>query len=185
MQWQKVLALAVLAIGLSACAAYPPEHYGFNAEPSYTLDSGDEIRVVVFEAETLPQTFKVSASGHISLPVVGAIDVRGKTTRQVERVIAGRLRGHFINAPQVSVQVVAYRPFYVLGQAKHVGQYPFTPGLTVESAVAMAGGYTGRAHLAEARLVRPGPDGSTIVSYVPGGHPIRPGDTIYVPERRF
>ena len=93
------------------------------------------------------------------------------------------MRGHFIGAPQVSVQVARYRPFFVLGQVKSAGQYPFVPGLTVETAVAIAGGYTQRANLAEARLLRPGPDGSTIVSYVPGGYPIRPGDKIIVPER--
>jgi polysaccharide biosynthesis/export protein len=185
MQWQTALVAAVLAIGLSACTVYPPEHYGFSAEPSYTLDTGDEVRVVVFEAETLPQVFKVSASGHISLPVAGTIDVRGRTTQQVERAIVGRLRGNFIAAPQVSVQVIAYRPFFVLGAVKKADQYPFVPGLTVEAAVAIAGGYTERAYLAEARLVRPGPDGSTIVAYVPGGYPIRPGDKIFVPERWF
>jgi polysaccharide export outer membrane protein len=183
MQWQIVLAVAVLAIGLSACAAYPPERYGFDAGPPYTLDTGDDVRVVVFEADTLPQSFTVSASGHISVPVAGTLDVRGKTTQQVERAIAGRLRGHFIGAPQVSVQVARYRPFFVLGQVKSAGQYPFVPGLTVETAVAIAGGYTQRANLAEARLMRPGPDGSTVVSYVPGGYPIRPGDKIIVPER--
>jgi polysaccharide export outer membrane protein len=185
MQWQTVLAVAVLAIGLSACAVYPPEHYGFNAEPSYTLDTGDEVRVVVFEADTLPQFFKVSASGHISVPVAGAVDVRGRTTQQVESAIAGRLRGHFIANPKVSVQVMVYRPFFVLGAVKKADRYPFVPGLTVEAAVAIAGGYTQRAYLAEARLVRPGPDGSTVVSYVPGGYPIRPGDKIFVPERWF
>lgn len=128
MQWQIVLAVAVLAIGLSACAAYPPERYGFDAEPPYTLDTGDDVRVVVFEADTLPQSFTVSASGHISVPVAGTSDVRGKTTQQVERAIAGRLRGHFITVPQVSVQVARYRPFFVLGQVKSAGQYPSSPG---------------------------------------------------------
>jgi polysaccharide export outer membrane protein len=183
MQWQNAFAVAVLAIELSACAAYPPERYGFNPEPFYTLDAGDEVRVVVFEADTLEQYFKVSASGHISTPVAGVVDVRGKTPQQVERAIVGRLRGNFIAAPQVSVQVVRYRPFFVQGAVKNAGQFPFIPGLTVEAAVAIAGGYSRRANLAEARLVRPGPDGSTVVSYVPGGYPIRPGDKIFVPER--
>src|SRR5207244_3170515 len=114
-------------VGRVGCIAYPPEPYGFGGEPHYTLDSGDEVRVVVFEAETLPQIFIVSASGHISLPVGGVIDVRGRTTQEVERAIVARLRGHFITAPQVSVQVVAYRPFFVLGEVKRKGQYLFTP----------------------------------------------------------
>ena len=183
MQWRKVLAAALLATGLTACAVYPPENYAVDNKQAYTLDTGDEVRVVVFEADNLPQSFKVSASGHISVPVAGTIDVRGKTVHQVERAIAGRLKGHFISAPQVAVQVVAYRSFFVVGEVKHAGQFNFIPGLTVESAVAMAGGYTTRAYLAEARLLRQGPDGSTIVAYVPGGYRLRPGDKLYVPER--
>lgn len=185
MQWRKVLAAAVLAIGLSACAVYPPEQYGFEAERSYRLGAGDELRVVVFEADNLPQTHKVSASGQISLPVAGTIDVRNKTTQQLEHVIVERLRVHFITAPQVSVQVVAYRPIFVQGEVKRAGQFAFAPGLTVEAAVAIAGGYTERAYRAEARLLRQGPDGSTIIAYVPGGYPVGPGDRIYVSERRF
>ena len=137
--------------------------------------SGDEVRVVVFEAESLPRTFIVSASGHISVPVAGVIDVRGRTSQEVERAIAGRLRGHYITTPMVSVQVVAYRPFFIQGEVNRGGRYPFTPGLTVEFAVAIAGGYTERSYIAQARIVRPGPDGSTAVTYVPAGHPIRPG----------
>ena len=105
--------------------------------------------------------------------------------QQLESAIAARLRGRFIKEPKVAVQIVAYRPFYVLGEVRNAGQYAFINGLTVEAAVAVAGGYTERAYLAEARVVRPGPQGSSVVSYVPGGYPVRPGDTIYVPERWF
>jgi len=185
MQWRQVLVAGVLAVGLAGCITYPPEHYGFGGEPPYTLDSGDEVRIIVFEAESLPRTFIVSASGHISVPVAGIISVRGRTSQEVERAIAGRLRGHYITTPMVSVQVVAYRPFFIQGEVNRGGRYPFTPGLTVESAVAIAGGYTERSYVAQARIVRPGPGGSTTVTYVPAGHPIRPGDTVFIPERWF
>jgi polysaccharide biosynthesis/export protein len=176
---------AIVAVALAACTRYPPELYGFDAEPTYTLDAGDEVRVVVYEVDNLPQTYRVDASGHISIPMAGVIDVRGRTVEQVERAIAGRIRDRFVKDPKVAVQVAAYRPFYVLGEVKSAGQYAFANGLTVESAIAVAGGYTERAYLSEAKVVRNGPDGAKIVSYVPGGYPIRPGDTIFVPERWF
>ena len=185
MRWRCVLGMAVLAAALLGCTRYPPEIYGFDFDKTYALDSGDEIRVVVYEADNLPQTYKVDASGHISIPVTGAVVARGKTVQQLERAIADRLRDRFIKDPRVSVQVVQYRPFFVLGEVKLAGQYAYVAGLTVESAVAIAGGYTERAKLSEARVVRPTPGGATTVTYVPGGYPIRPGDTIFVPERWF
>src|SRR5207244_4108211 len=130
----------------------------------------------------LPQSYKVDASGHFSMPVAGVITARGKTVDQLERVIAARLKDRFIKDPKVAVQIVTYRPVFVLGEVRNAGQFAFVNGLTVESAVAIAGGYTERAYLSEARVVRAGADGARIVSYVPGGFPVRPGDTIYVPE---
>jgi polysaccharide biosynthesis/export protein len=185
MQWRKIMVLAAFSVALAACTRYPPEIYGFDFDHQYVLDAGDEVRVVIYEVDNLPQTFKVDASGHISLPMAGLVAARGKTVQQLQSAIAGRLRGRFIKDPKVAVQIVTYRPFYVLGEVKNAGQYAYINGLTVEAAVAVAGGYTDRAYLAEARVVRPGPEGSRIVSYVPGGYPVRPGDTIYVPERWF
>jgi len=124
-------------------------------------------------------------SRHQFWETLRAFTARGKTVQQLESTIAARLRGRFIKEPKVAVQIVAYRPFYVLGEVRNAGQYAFINGLTVEAAVAVAGGYTERAYLAEARVVRPGPQGSSVVTYVPGGYPVRPGDTIYVPERWF
>jgi polysaccharide export outer membrane protein len=182
---RNALFLALVAGALAGCTRYPPELYGFDFDNAYALDSGDEIRVVIFEVDNLPQTYKVDASGHISIPMAGVIPVRGRTVEQVERAVASRVKDRFVKEPKVAVQVAIYRPFYVLGEVKNAGQYSFAAGMTVESAVAVAGGYTERAYLSEARVVRQGPDGARIVSYVPGGYPVRPGDTIYVPERWF
>ena len=111
----------------------------------------------------------------------------GLSPKLVEEIFAivARIKDRYVKEPKVAVQVALYRPFYVLGEVKNAGQYSYANGLTVESAVAVAGGYTERALLSEARVVRNGPDGAKIVTYVPGGYPIRPGDTIYVPERWF
>lgn len=180
-----VVLLVAVALGLAGCTRYPPEVYGFEFENAYTLDAGDEVRVVVYEVDNVPQTYKVDATGSISMPIAGTVNVRGKTAQQVEKAVAARVRDRYVKEPKVAVEVVVYRPFYVLGEVKNAGQFAFANGMTVESAVAVAGGYTERAYLAEARVVRPGPGGSRVVSYVPGGYPVRPGDTIYVPERWF
>jgi polysaccharide export outer membrane protein len=185
MVWRKMAVLAAFLVALAACTRYPPEIYGFEFDHSYVLDAGDEVRIVVYEVDNLPLTYKIDASGHISMPMAGIVSARGRTVQQLERAIAGRLRGRYVNEPKVAVQIVTYRPFFVLGEVKNAGQYAFVNGLTVEAAVAVAGGYTDRAYMAEARVVRPGPEGASIVTYVPGGYPVRPGDTIYVPERWF
>lgn len=182
---RSAMVLTVIAVAMAGCTRYPPELYGFDFEPTYTLDAGDEIRVVIYEVDNVPQTYRVDASGHISIPMAGTISVRGKTVEQVERMVASRVKDRYVKEPKVAVQVALYRPFYVLGEVKNAGQFAFANGMTVESAVAVAGGYTERAYLPEARVVRVGPGGSRIVSYVPGGYPVRPGDTIYVPERWF
>jgi polysaccharide biosynthesis/export protein len=185
MVWRKMVVLAALAVALAACTRYPPEIYGFEFEHAYVLDSNDEVRVVVYEVDNLPQVYRVDASGYISMPMAGVVQARGKTPQQLERAIAARLKDRYVKDPKVAVQVVTYRPFFVLGEVRNAGQFAFVNGLTVESAVAVAGGYTERAYLGEARVVRQGPAGTSIVTYVPGGYPVRPGDTIYVPERWF
>jgi len=185
MAWRRMIVAAALLAALAACTRYPPEIYGFEVDDAYVLDAGDEVRVVVYEVDNLPQTFKVDASGHISVPMAGVVTARGKTVQQLERTIAARLRDRYIKDPKVAVQVVSYRPFFVLGEVKNAGQFPYVNGLTVEAAVAIAGGYTERAYMAEARVVRQGPQGTRVVTYVPGGYPVRPGDTIFVPERWF
>src|SRR5207244_13450980 len=104
----------------------------------------------------LPQSYKVDASGHFSMPVAGVITARGKTVDQLERVIAARLKDRFIKDPKVAVQIVTYRPVFVLGEVRNAGQFAFVNGLPVEPAVAIAGGYTERDYISDARVVRPG-----------------------------
>jgi polysaccharide export outer membrane protein len=181
-----LIACGLLALSVAGCVRYPPEIYGFATEPTYALEADDEIRIVIYEVDNVPQLFRVDAGGRISHSLVGIVPVRGLTVRQLEHEISERLRRrNIVRNPMVAVEVVRYRPIYVLGEVRSAGRQVFTPGMTVEAAVATAGGYTERAQMAEARLVRPGPEGSTVVSYVPGGYPVRPGDAIYIPERFF
>ena len=118
------------------------------------------------------------------MPFIGPVSARGCTTSQLARVIADRLRNGFIREPHVAIEVETYRPFFILGEVLAPGQYPYVPNMTVETAVAIAGGYTPRAYRSNAEVSRSS-GGLTARQTVPTIAPIRPGDTITVTERWF
>jgi polysaccharide biosynthesis/export protein len=150
----------------------------------YTLDSGDRLRIVVFGQEGLTNSYIVDVSGRISMPLIGAVTARGCTTTQLARLIADRLRQGFIREPHVSIEVEIYRPFFILGEVIAPGQYPYVPNMTVETAVAIAGGFTPRAYRWDVEVSRSS-SGVTSRQKVPLIAPVRPGDTINVSERWF
>lgn len=150
----------------------------------YTLDSGDRLRIVVFGQEGLTSSYIVDVSGKIAMPLIGAVSVRGLTTTQAARVIADRLRQGFIREPHVAIEVEIYRPFFILGEVIAPGQYPYVPNMTVETAIAIAGGFTPRAYRWDVEVSRSA-GGVTARQKVPMIAPVRPGDTINVGERWF
>ena len=111
----------------------------------YTLASGDRIRVIVFGQDAISNSYAVNGSGMISMPLIGDVAVVGLTTTETERLIENRLRAGFLRDPHVSVEVEAFRPFFVLGEVTTAGQYPFINGMTVQKAIAVAGGFSARA----------------------------------------
>ncbi|MFD2183947.1 polysaccharide biosynthesis/export family protein [Rhodoplanes azumiensis] len=153
-------------------------------DPPYTLDAGDRLRVVVYGQDGLTNTYAVDAAGRITLPLIGGVSARGRTTSDLAKVIAGRLRDGFIREPHVAVEVEAYRPFFILGEVAFPGQYPFVAHLTAETAVAIAGGFTPRAYRTEIEITRPTPQGPVRLKG-PMLTPVRPGDTVVVSERWF
>jgi polysaccharide biosynthesis/export protein len=150
----------------------------------YTLDSGDRLRIVVFGQDGLTSTYIVDATGKIAMPLIGSVSARGCTTGQLARVIADKLRNGFVREPHVAIEVEAYRPFFILGEVIAPGQYPYVPNMTVETAVAIAGGFTPRAYRYDAELSR-SQSGVTARQKVPLIAPVRPGDTVTVSERWF
>ena len=150
----------------------------------YQLDAGDRLRVQVFGQEGLTNSYIVDASGNISMTLIGSVPVRGLTTAQVSRAIADRLRNGYIRNPHVSVEVEVYRPFFILGEVNAPGQYPYVPNMTVEAAVAIAGGFAPRANKSDILLAR-SYNGETMRVPVLPDMPMRPGDTITVRERWF
>ncbi len=154
------------------------------AQPGYTLDSGDRLRVVVFGQEGLTNAYSVDAGGAIDMPLIGPVLARGATTDELAARISARLRDGFIREPHVAVEVEAYRPFFILGEVTQPGQYPYVANMTAETAVAIAGGFTPRA-LRRSVIVNRNDYGRPVRMAVPLTFPLRPGDTVNVQERWF
>lgn len=182
-RFSKALCL-ILAIAASGCAPRPNGYADFRADVPYTLASGDRLRVLVFGQDALSNTYGVNSSGNISMPLIGSVRAQGQTTTALEKVVEAKLRDGFIREPKVSIEVDAYRPFFVLGEVTTPGQYPYIAGMTAETAVAVASGFTPRANKYEVDLTRV-IDGHPVTANVPVDQPVKPGDTIYVRERFF
>src|SRR3954469_8333518 len=150
----------------------------------YTLDSGDKLRIVVFGQDTLSNNYTVDSQGAVSLPLVGAVEARGLATWQLGSAIAARLRSGYVRDPSVAVEIETYRPFFVLGEVTFPGQYPYVPNMTVENAIAIAGGFTPRAAKDKVSITRK-VQGAPSRLVLPLRYPLRPGDTIEVSERWF
>jgi polysaccharide biosynthesis/export protein len=192
-----VLVLALVALAAAGCARRTAVVAAPVAEPvvaaplamapeeaPYTLDSGDRLRVVVFGQEGLSASYAVDAAGNLTLPLIGAVHARGQTPASLSRAIAEKLRQGYIREPHVAVEVETYRPFFILGEVAVPGQYPYVPNMTVETAVAIAGGFTPRAERKKVTLSR-NFDGIPTRGPVPVIATVRPGDTIVVQERWF
>ena len=153
-------------------------------ETGYALDSGDKLRVVVFGQDGLSASYSVDTGGSITMPLIGAVSARGHTPAQLQQAIAAKLKQGYVREPHVAVEVEAYRPFFILGEVTLPGQYPYVANMTVETAVAIAGGYTPRAHKDRIKISRQ-VSGLTENRVVSPNYPVRPGDTIKISERWF
>jgi protein involved in polysaccharide export with SLBB domain len=183
----KALAANVLGIGLlTACStAQMPlcDAVAQNGTGStiYSLASGDQLQIVVFRQPDLSGQFSLDGEGYLALPLVGEIAARDLTTRQLEAEIERRLKADdFLISPQVGVQLVTYRSFYILGEVGMPGSYEYRNGITVINAVALAGGYTARADQTGVTIGR----GDCRLEMQADGF-VNPGDIINIDERFF
>ncbi len=172
----------------SSFAASPRAGYApapaLYAAAAYRLDAGDKLRVVVFGQEGLTNTYAIDAGGAITMPLIGAVPARGRTPAGLAAEISGKLRNGYIREPSVAVEIETYRPFFILGEVAAPGQYPYVPNMSVESAVAIAGGFSPRAQRDRVTLTHTDNSGPSR-AVVPLGNPLSPGDTILVGERWF
>jgi protein involved in polysaccharide export with SLBB domain len=157
-----------------------------SASPSgnYVLGPNDRIRLKVYGEADISGEYEVDANGFVSVPLAGHVKAAGLTTRQLEGAIAAALAKGIVRDPRVNVEIALYRPFYILGEVKKSGEYPYRLGLTVMDAVATAGGFTYRANEGKVFLRRAGASAEEVY---PLDAPILvfPGDNIRIPERYF
>lgn len=181
-----LLIVALIAAALSSCATYRPAPKVFHEATiqPYRLDSGDRLRITVFEQQSLTNTYTVDQAGYIAFPLVGQIAARGATVTQLEGVIAQKLKQGFLRDPDVTIELDRYRSIFVMGEVGQPGQYSYVPGMTVLNAIAVSGGFSPRANQRDVDVTRK-INGNILTGRVPITDPILAGDTIYVRERLF
>ena len=181
-QFVVLLALVVLAgcTGTGVLSETPLQ----GQDAPYRLDSGDRLRVIVFGQTDLSGEYSVDGAGQISIPLMSPVPARGLTTDELEASLVASLSQTLLRDPSVSVEVLAFRPFFILGEVTNAGQYPFVAGMSVKTAVAIAGGYTYRANERTAIITRN--LGDRIVEIgVESSEAVQPGDTVLIKERYF
>ncbi len=155
------------------------------APGAYRLGPGDVVRLITFDEAALTSEFRVSDSGTLALPLIGAVQAAGLSPDALAAKVNDALvKANLLRAPSVSVEVIAYRPIFVLGEVSKPGQYPYQPGMTVVTAAAVAGGFTYRAVDGYAAVVRTR-DGEAVEGKATRQSFVQPGDVITIFERRF
>jgi polysaccharide export outer membrane protein len=193
----KRLLLIVPAIMAMAAAAWIVPEDAASAQPAapaamapkrgeFTLGPGDKIRVTVFGETAINGEYTVGPDGAISFPLIGTVEARARTIGQLRDALAQKLAAGYILDPRVSIDVLNFRPFYILGEVNRPGQYPYADGLSVAQAVATAGGYTYRARTSKV-YVRRADDAVEAEMSLKHGRQVwvMPGDTVRVGERHF
>ncbi|CAO3403553.1 polysaccharide biosynthesis/export family protein [Azospirillum sp. 11R-A] len=156
-----------------------------NLTEGYRLEPGNRVRIIVFEEPNLSGDFSLDSVGNIALPLAGNIPASGLTARETGKRIEDVLRRNaLLLNPSVSVEIQTFKPFYVMGEVRQPGEFPYTTGLTVLSAIARAGGYDYRARQSEVVLVRPQGEEQKLYR-ADEFTPIMPGDIVKVLERRY
>ena len=150
----------------------------------YQLNAGDQIKVSVFGEEDLSMEARLTDTGTISYPFLGEIRVRGLTVGQLEALVTKELEGDYLINPRVNVTITEYRKFFVYGEVKKPGGFAFEPGLTLEKAIALAGGFSPRASKRSVEVTREF-NGKKFTDDMILDKPVLPGDIVNVQESFF
>ncbi len=173
--WALLFSLTALAQQTEPAAA--------EGADNYVLGPGDAIRIKVFGEPELDLDVQLTDSGTLNYPFLGTVKVTGMTLKQVEQRIYNGLKGDYFVEPNVFVGMVQYRPFYIHGEVKKPGGYPYQPGMTVDQAVALAGGLTERASKEKIFVAREGDKANKLSADL--NSKIRAGDTVTIEQRFF
>lgn len=185
----KSLILSAFALCLAACATAPapalveaPAADFVRSE--YKLGVSDKLRMIVFDEPTLTGEYVVSPTGHLVLPLIGEVLAADQSVVSLKQTIEGKYRAGYLREPNVTLEVLTFRPYYILGEVTRPNEYPYTPDLTVAKAVATAGGFTYRANTTRV-LIRHANENDEKAYPLNSTLPVHPGDTIRIVERLF
>ncbi len=177
------LIVGMLLLGSGSARAEGSSDQPQLAAPDYVLGPGDKLKVTVFGSEDLSGETEVDPSGQVTLPLIQQVPAAGKTVRELEQEIRQKLSPDYVKNPRLSIEVLNYRPFFIIGEVKNPGSYPYVAGMTVVNAIALAGGYTYRANKNEVLMTRKS-DPAHKVPAKPTDI-VMPGDIVEVQERYF
>jgi len=188
--WANYVAGLAMVLCLGGCytdfgpVVVAPVPAGPSTTVSTLVQPGDRINVIVYGEQNLSGIYNVTPAGLLSLPLIGTIRAAGRTSAEVEREITNKYSKGYLQEPKVTLTVVEFRPFYIMGEAAHPGQYPYYSGLNVLTAISTAGGLTYRASRTTVLIERAGEDVWKEFPMV-ADVPVLPGDLIRIPERYF
>lgn len=189
---KRIIQSLLLVLFLAGCAAASVpvvstgERYSVTGQEdeNYQLGPGDKVRMTVFNEETLSGEFSVGSEGTLSLPLIGDVTAKGKTPQQLTSEVQSKLADGYLREPRVSIEVAVYRPFFILGEVKAPGQYPYASGMTVMNAIATAQGFTPRA-AKKVVYIRRANTNTEVPMELTATLRVMPGDTIRLGERYF
>ena len=182
---QVTWAVVALALACAGCGSEPVASTNSVAVvPIYHLAPDDRLKITVYGEPDLTGEFLVGSDGNVSFPLIGMIQANGMTLAELQAQISQVLAKRFLKDPKVTADVIGYRPFYVLGEVNRAGSYPYRAGITVNAAVATAGGFTYRANHRAVAIQRYGTTGEQRYRLT-ADLQVGPGDTIRVLERFF
>jgi len=153
-------------------------------DSTYELDAGDQIKINVFNQPDLSGDFQLDGDGRIFMPLIGFVEARGLTSAELEARLVDRLKPDYLVNPRVFIQVVNYRPYYLIGEVQKTGAFPYVAGMTYMTAIANAGGYTYRGKKEVVYVIR-ADDPSQEEVKLSVEELVQPGDIIRVAERLF
>lgn len=181
-----LLTVGGFAFGNAAWAQEAVAPVAASVTPSgeYKLGSGDKLRLIVFGEPTLGGEFTISGDGLVSLPLIKDIPAAGMTASQLQGNIEAAYKEGYLKDPRVSIEVLSFRPFYILGEVNKPGEYPYSNGITVVNAVALAEGFTYRANKKRV-FIRHANGVAEEQVPLTSSLQVAPGDTVRVAERYF
>ncbi|SFG91868.1 polysaccharide biosynthesis/export family protein [Neptunomonas qingdaonensis] len=180
-----VFLLTVSQLSFSAGASNNSPAVAGDGFSDYRLGAGDLLGIQVFGEDDLSVEVRMSDAGTISYPFLGELRVQGMTIGALSELITNQLLDGYLVNPSVNITVLEYREFYIDGAVKKPGAYPYQPGLTLQRAVSLAGGFTERASSSKFYISHEGSTSNNKSVRAKLGSPVAPGDVINIEESFF